>query len=329
MKIGSLTLSSRVILAPMAGISDLPFRLTMKPFGTGLVYTEMVSAKGLLYAGKRTRELLRSDPAEQPLGIQLFGGEAADLAEAAAMIETDGDLIDLNLGCPVPKVVRGGGGSALLRDPQRVAQVVAAVRKSTQRPLTVKIRSGWDQAGINFLEIGRIAEAEGADAVTLHPRTRSQGFAGRADWQQIGALAAALTIPVIGSGDITSGVDAKRMVDETGCSAIMIGRGSYGNPWLIRDARRALEGLPTLPPPTAEERLAVALAHQARQLAHIGEERAVLEMRKHLCWYARGLSGAAAFRATINQACTLSDQKRLAEEFFAAGTARDEGQHVA
>lgn len=318
MQIGSLTLDSRVILAPMAGISDLPFRLTMKPFGVGLVYTEMVSAKGLLHAGRRTRELLRSDPNERPLGIQLFGSEPQDLAAAAATVADDGELIDLNLGCPVPKVVRNGAGSALLRDPQRVGRMVAAVRKAVNLPLTVKIRSGWDQASVNFIEIGKIAESEGADALILHPRTRTQGFSGKSDWTQIGALVSALSIPVVGSGDITSGVDARRMIDETGCAGIMIGRGSYGNPWLLRDADRALSDLPPLPPPSAREKLEVALAHQRRQTLLSGETRGVLEMRKHLCWYVRGLPGAASFRTEINRIDTLAGQKALIEQFFAA-----------
>lgn len=324
MQIGPLKLTSRVILAPMAGISDLPFRLTMKPFGAGLVYTEMVSAKGLLHAGKRTRELLRSDQREHPLGIQLFGSEPEDLAAAAALVDTDGDLIDLNLGCPVPKVVRGGAGSALLRDPQRVARIIAAVRRAINCPLTIKIRSGWDQGDINFLDIGRIAASEGADAVILHPRTRAQGFSGQANWQHIEALATALEIPVIGSGDIGSAADARRMADETGCAAVMIGRGSYGNPWLLRDADLALKGLPPLPPPSTEEKMRVALAHQAFQQAHSGPERAVFEMRKHLCWYVKGLPGAAAFRAAINQVETLEEQRSLLEGFFAAADAHDE-----
>jgi len=328
MHIGSLRLSSRIILAPMAGISDLPYRLTMKSFGVGLAYTEMVSAKGLLYSGQRTHELLCSDPAERPLGIQLFGNDPADLATAAAMVADQGDLIDLNLGCPVSKVIRGGAGSALLRDPLRVGQIIAALRRAVSCPLTVKIRSGWDSASINFLEIGRIAANEGADAITLHPRTRSQGFGGQADWEQIGTLKATLTIPVIGSGDILTGADAKRMVETTGCDAVMIGRGAYGNPWLIRDAVRALDHQPALPAPTPAERQKTALDHLERQVAMMGPHKTVLEMRKHLCWYARGLSGAAAFRAAINQATTLAGQQALVTTFFQTAMQLDEFSHA-
>jgi nifR3 family TIM-barrel protein len=328
MNIGPLTLSSRVILAPMAGISDLAYRQTMKPFGAGLVYTEMVSAKGLLHSGRRTRELLRSDPDERPLGIQLFGSEPDDLAAAAASVAGDGDLIDLNLGCPVNKVIRGGAGSALLREPQRVGRIIAAVRRAVSCPLTIKIRSGWDNIGINYLDIGRIAAEEGADAITLHPRTRAQGFTGSADWQQIGVLKAALRIPVIGSGDIMSGDDARRMVETTGCDGVMIGRGGYGNPWLIRDAVRALDGLPPQPAPTAAERQDVALAHLARQVTLIGPAKAVLEMRKHLCWYARGLPGAAAFRSAVNQTFTLDDLRSLVQDFFQSSPHADEAAYV-
>ena len=316
MLIDSLRIENRVILAPMAGITDLPYRLLMKQFGAGLVFTEMVSAKGLIYAGKRTRELLHSRPEERPLGIQLFGNEAESLAEATRLVADDGELIDLNLGCPVNKVVRDGSGSALMKEPQLVAAILRAVRKATELPLTVKIRSGWDNNSTNFLEIGRIAEAEGCDAVTLHPRTRKQGFGGNADWQQIEQLKEHLSIPVIGSGDIFEPEQAAAMIAQTGCDAIMIGRGGYGNPWLIRDTIRVLEGGSLLPPPSAEERGQTALQHQQLQIEVFGEHKALYEMRKHLCWYARGLTGAASFRAAVNKAETLDEQTALIRTFF-------------
>ncbi len=316
MRIGSLQLNNRVILAPMAGITDLPYRLLMKQFGAGLVFTEMVSAKGLLYAGKRTRELLTSRPEERPLGIQLFGNEPDALAEAAQLIADDGELIDINLGCPVNKVVKDGSGSALMKDPDLVRRIIAAVRAATRLPLTIKIRTGWDNQQQNFLEIGKIAENEGVDAITLHPRTRSQGFSGKADWQQIRALKEVLSIPVIGSGDIFSSDDARDMTDQTGCDAVMLGRGGYGNPWLVRDTVRELEGEAPLAPPSPGERLRAARQHQQLQIEVFGEQKALYEMRKHLCWYARGLSGAAAFRAAINQAPTIDDQSKLITDFF-------------
>lgn len=316
MKIGQLKLNSTVFLAPMAGISNLPYRLIMKRFGAGMVYSEMISAKGLIHAGVRTRELLRSSPEERPLAIQLFGSEPEDLAEAARLTRNDGELIDLNLGCPVNKVVRSGAGSALLKEPDKVRRIVSAVRAATDLPLTIKIRSGWDQGSINFLEIGHIAESEGVDAVTLHPRTRNQGFSGQADWDHIRQLKANLSIPVIGSGDIFNALDGRQMIRNTGCDAVMIGRGSYGNPWLLRDINALLDGRKLPPPPSARERLQTALQHIALQVEFAGEHKALYEMRKHLCWYVRGLNGAAGFRSAINRAETLADQRALLEQFF-------------
>jgi hypothetical protein len=316
MKIARLTLENNVILAPMAGISDLPYRQIMKRFGAGLVFTEMVSANGLIRAGKRTRELLRSASDERPLGIQLFGDEPAVLAEAATLVRGDGELIDLNLGCPVNKVVSSGAGSALLRYPAKVARVVAAVRRSTDLPLTVKIRSGWDDSSINYIEIGRIAVGEGADAVTLHPRTRSMGFSGSADWVEIGRLKKALPVPVIGSGDIFCAADALAMLEQTGCDGIMIGRGGYGNPWLIRDILALQQGRPVPPPPTPAERLEVARSHLELNFAAFGPRKSLLDMRKHLCWYSRGLSGAAAFRTLINHTESLDEMRQVLDDFF-------------
>lgn len=318
MKIANLQICNKVILAPMAGISDLPYRQVMKSFGAGLVFTEMVSANGLIRAGKRTRELLGSVPEERPLGIQLFGDDPGVMAQAAELVRDDGELLDINLGCPVNKVVRSGAGSALLRDPAKVGKMVAAVRRATDRPLTVKIRSGWDRNTINYLEVSRIAVSEGADAVTLHPRPRSQGFSGNADWEQIRRLKEALPeVPVIGSGDIFTAADAKAMLEQTGCDALMIGRGGYGNPWLIRDILAQEQGR-TTEPPTAAERLEVALRHLDLFLETYGEYKAVCDMRKHLCWYCRSLPGAATFRTAVNHAQTTADLRRLTHEFFTA-----------
>ncbi len=300
----------------MAGITDLPYRLLMKKFGAGLVFSEMVSGKGLIYSGKRTRELLLSHPDERPLGLQLFGSEPESLAAAARLVADDGELIDINLGCPVNKVVKDGSGSALMKKPGLVAGIIAAVRAATSRPLTIKIRSGWDNASRNFLEIGKIAESEGVDAITLHPRTRTQGFGGQADWQDIRELKVSLGIPVIGSGDIFTADDAVRMVSETGCDAVMIGRGGYGNPWLIRDTVCRLNGTEPPAPPTPGERLQVALQHQRLQADTFGEQKSLFEMRKHLCWYARGLNGAATFRAAINKAASIEEQQDLMVNFF-------------
>jgi hypothetical protein len=322
MKIGRLQLANNVILAPMAGITDLPYRLVMKRFGAALVFTEMVSANGLIRAGRRTRELLISTPEERPLGIQLFGDDPAVLAKAAELVRGDGELLDLNLGCPVNKVIRSGAGSALLRDPVQVGRIVAAVRRATDLPLTVKIRSGWDSASVNFLEVARIAVAEGVDGITLHPRTRSQGFAGRADWDQIRRLKESLTVPVIGSGDILSAGDALSMLKETGCDGVMIGRGCYGNPWLIRETLSRLSGR-TTSPPTVAERLDIAELHLELFSRSFGAQKAVLDMRKHLCWYARGLTGAAAFRALVNQVRSVPELREAMLSFFTSAPATE------
>jgi hypothetical protein len=320
MHIATLELPNNLLLAPMAGISDLPYRLIMKRFGAGLVFTEMVSANGLVRDGRRTLELLRSSPDERPLGVQLFGGDAEVLAQAAAMIKDAGELLDINLGCPVPKVVRSGAGSALLRDPRQIARIVAAVRQVWPGPLTVKIRSGWDQTAINYLEVAHIAVAEGVDAITLHPRTRAQGFSGHSDWSHIAQLKAAVKVPVIGSGDIFCAADAMRMFAETGCDAVMIGRGGYGNPWLFRDILSLQHG-ESLHPTTLQERRAIAREHLGLVAEMFGEHFAVVEMRKHLCWYARGLAGAAHFRTRINACPTLPELQGLLDDFFLSADA--------
>lgn len=317
MQIGRLPLKTSVLLAPMAGITDLPYRRIMKRFGAGLVFTEMVSANGLIRAGKRTRELLRSLPQERPLGIQLFGDDPAVLAEAARRVRENGDLLDLNLGCPVHKVVRSGAGSALLRDPKKIGRVVAAVRRATDLPLTVKLRSGWDGGSVNFLEVAGIAAAEGAEAVTLHPRTRSQGFGGRSDWDQIRQLKEALPIPVIGSGDVFTAADALDMSDQTGCDAVMVGRGGFGNPWLIRDILALKEGRLTLPP-TPAERLEVAELHLDLFIETFGAAKAVFDMRKHLCWYSRGMPQAATFRGRVNTLKSVEEMRAAMVAYFSS-----------
>jgi nifR3 family TIM-barrel protein len=326
MKIGSLHLTNNIWLAPMAGISNLPYRRIMKRFGAGLVFTEMVSANGLLHSGRRTRELLNTSPDEHPLGIQLFGDDAEVLARAAVLIEEDGDLLDINLGCPVRKVVRSGAGSALLRSPEKIGQIIAAIRRVTTRPLTVKIRSGWDQQSINFIETARIAEAEGADAITLHPRSRCQGFSGRADWEQIRQLKEAVSIPVIGSGDIFIAEDALTMLKQTGCDGIMIGRGGYGNPWLLRDIKALLDGQKQPTPPTPMDRLDQAEQHLMLYAQTYGPRKALLDMRKHLCWYSRGLDGAAAFRSAVNRAQSVTELQQSMLLFFNSAQAAGESE---
>ncbi len=313
--IGTLQLSTPIILAPMAGITSLPYRRIMKSFATGLVYSEMISANGLIRDGKKTQLLLTTHDDEFPLGIQLFGDDPEVLAKAAQMTANNGALLDINMGCPVKKVVRSGAGSALLQTPKKIGEILAAVRNVYSGPLTVKIRSGWDDMSLNFIEIGQIAEAEGADAITLHPRTRSQGFSGEANWGHITKLKSALNIPVFGSGDIFTPEDGLRMFQQTNCDAIMIGRGGYGNPWLIRQILALLAGEPvTIPTPA--EKLQTARHHIDLHCEHFGEFKTMLEMRKHLCWYARGLNGASIFRTTIHKATTLKQLQELTKTFF-------------
>lgn len=314
-RIGSLELADKLLLAPMAGITNLPVRLLARRQGAALCYTEMVSVNGLVRDGAKSFALMKSSPEDRPLAVQLFGDDPGILARGAELSAGYADLIDINMGCPVKKVVGSGAGSALLQDPQRVRAIIRAVRKATSLPLTVKIRSGWGTDAINFLLVGKIAEDEGVDAVTLHPRTRAQMFEGRSDWQQITVLKKALAIPVIGSGDLFTPADIVAMFAETGCDAVMAARGAMGNPWIFSGARALLAGLP-LPVITMADRRAVALEHLRLLVADAGEAVAVREMRKHLCWYAKGVSGAAHFRGTVNRIDSMEEMERAINIFF-------------
>lgn len=314
-QIKDLILASPIILAPMAGITNLPYRRIMKSFGAGLVFSEMISANGMIRDGKKTRILLESHQSESPLGIQLFGDDPDILAQAAEMVSDAGSLIDINMGCPVKKVVRNGAGSALLQDTAHVKKICTAVRKVYSGPLTIKIRSGWDEQSVNFLEVGKIAENEGIDAITLHARTRSQGFSGHSDWTHLAELKNLLNIPVFGSGDIFEPEDGIKMFQETSCDAIMIGRGGYGNPWIIRQILDLLEGR-EYEAPTPDEICRTALYHLKLHLAQVGEHKALLEMRKHMCWYARGFPGASHFRAALQHTSDISQLQEVTRTFF-------------
>jgi nifR3 family TIM-barrel protein len=317
LKIGSLALANNLFLAPMAGVTNLPMRLLARECGASLCFTEMVSVNGLIRDGKKTFDYLRSTPADRPLGIQIFGEDAATLAQAARLVAPHGDLIDINMGCPVRKVVGSGAGSALLKEPAKVAAIIRAVRHATDLPLTIKIRSGWHQGEENFLTIARIAEDEGCDAITLHPRTRSQMFEGAADWDQIRALKEQVSLPVIGSGDLFLPGDVAAMLHRTGCDAVMIARGGLGNPWIFREALTLLTGCATVPP-DPDERRRVALRHLELFIDFAGEGVAVREMRKHFAWYARGVAGAARFRREVNGYTTVAALRDAATAFFSA-----------
>lgn len=304
--IGRLSLSHNLLLAPLAGITNHAFRLICRREGAALAFTEMVSVNGMVREGEKTWELLQSSEEDRPLGVQLFGDDPALLARAAHLVGDRADLIDINMGCPVRKVVGSGAGSALLKDTARIAAIVRAVRRATPLPLTVKIRSGWDRQDETWRDVGRIAEAEGCDAITLHPRSRSQMFEGSADWSRIAALKRSVTIPVIGSGDLFTADDCRRMLAETDCDGVMAARGAMGNPWIFRQARELLEGRPVSVIGPAE-RAATARSHLELFVAQAGEAVALREMKKHLGWYIHGISGAAALRRAAHGARTLEE----------------------
>jgi tRNA-dihydrouridine synthase B len=296
MNIGRLMLKNNIFLAPMAGITDLPFRTIVRSFGCGLAFTEMVSGSGLVRKSEKTFRYLVSSPADRPLGVQLFGGDPETLAAAAGVAtERGADLLDVNMGCPVKKVAKTGSGASLMRDPERVAAILRAVRKASTLPLTVKIRAGWNARQVNALEIGQIAEECGVDAVILHPRTADQGFGGRSDWGLIAALKGRLGIPVIGSGDVRCPADADRMLRETGCDGVMIGRGALGNPWLIGNILSHLSGT-GISEPTLSEREEIIRRHLTLAIDFYGEKVGTRDFRKHLLWYTKGLRGGARFR---------------------------------
>ena len=312
LRIGNTVLENNVILAPMAGVTDLPFRVLCREQGAGCVVTEMVSAKAILYNNKNTRELLQIDPAERPAAVQLFGSEPDIMAEIAARLEEGPyDYIDVNMGCPVPKIVNNGEGSALMKNPERAKEVMTAMVKAVKKPVTVKFRKGFDDTCINAVEIAKIAESAGVAAVAVHGRTREQYYSGKADWNIIREVKKAVKIPVIGNGDVFTPQDAKRLVEETGCDGIMVARGAKGNPWIFKQITHYLETGELLPRPSVEELKAMILRHGQMMMEFKGELAGMREMRKHVAWYTAGYPNSAALRNEINSVATLEELTEL------------------
>ncbi len=320
LKIGNVELENNVILGPMAGISDLPFRLLCHEQGAGLVCMEMVSAKAITYKNKNTDKLMDIHPSEHPVSLQLFGSEPDVMAEATRMIaDKPYDILDVNMGCPVPKVVGNGEGSALMKKPELIEEIVKALVSATDRPVTVKIRKGFNDNSINAVECALAAQQGGAAAVAVHGRTREQYYSGKADWSIIAKVKDVVNIPVIGNGDVVDGPSAKALFEETGCDGIMIARAAQGNPWIFREVVSYLKGEGTPDRPSPQEVYDTVMRHADLQLEYKGEYIGIREMRKHVSWYTAGYPGSARFRNIINQMEDMESLKKACGDIFLQG----------
>lgn len=312
LKIGNVTLDNPLVLAPMAGVTDLPFRLLCKEHGVGLVCMEMVSAKAIYYKNKNTEQLLEIYPQERPVSLQLFGSDADIIAEMAAKIEDRPfDILDFNMGCPVPKVVNNGEGSALMKNPKLVEEILTKLVRAVKKPVTVKIRKGFDEEHVNAVEIARIAESCGVAAVAVHGRTRQQYYSGHADWDIIRQVKEAVQIPVIGNGDLHTAEDVCHMKEQTGCDGFMIGRGAQGNPWIFEQILHKLETGEDLPRPTVQEVTEMVLRHARLQVEIKGEYTGMREIRKHAAWYTAGYRNSSKLRGKINEVETIQQLEEL------------------
>jgi tRNA-dihydrouridine synthase B len=326
-RIGSVRMDSPFVLAPLAGVSDSPFRRLAREQGASAVYTEMVSSEGLVRGSQATLEYCAFDPSERPIGIQLFGSDPATMADAARVLselpsEQRPDLIDINMGCPVRKVVNRCAGAALLQDVPRIAAIVERMASASGIPVTAKIRLGWDGDSRNVVEVCRTLERAGASAVAIHARTRAEKFAGEAHWDMIGEAKRAVGIPVIGNGDVRTAEDAVRMLRLTGCDGVMLGRAAFGDPWVFRRIRALVERGETLPAPTAQERLEAGVRHLAMLEESIGPEHAAREMRKHVAWYIKGLPNSARVREQVNHTRTAQEMTALLRDYLGELAAR-------
>lgn len=317
MQIGEVILQNNCILAPMAGVTDLPFRLLCAEQGAGLVCMEMVSAKAIYYKNKNTEELMEISPGEHPVSLQLFGSDPQIISEMAKQIEEKPfDILDINMGCPVPKVVNNGEGSALMKNPKLVEEIITQTVKAVKKPVTVKFRKGFDEEHVNAVEIAKIAEQSGAAAVAVHGRTREQYYAGKADWEIIARVKDAVSIPVIGNGDVTDGRAAEALLKETGCDGVMIGRAVRGNPWIFREINHYLDTGEELRRPTLQEVCETILRHAQMELEVKGEYTAVREMRKHIAWYTVGYPHSAALRRQVNEIADFETLKDTVRRIF-------------
>ena len=317
MKIGNVQLDNEVFLSPMAGVTDLPFRTICKEKGCGMLYTEMINAKALCYDDENTKKMLRMDKDEHPVAVQIFGSDPEFMGKAAIIMnQYPNEILDINMGCPAPKVIKNGDGSALMRNPKLAAEVLTAVVKNSEKPVTLKIRKGWDDDSVNAVEIAKIAEECGISALAIHGRTREQFYSGKADWDIIAEIKQAINIPVIGNGDVFEVEDAVNVLEKTKCDAIMIGRGAQGNPWIFNRINHYMKTGEILPEPTLEEKITTAIRHMNLAVAEHGDYVAVREMRKHIGWYLKGLKNSAKYRDQINKITDYKEVITMLEEYM-------------